>query len=325
TIYLGGGTPSLLGADGLVRTLDALLERFSPALGAEITVEANPDDVSLKAARAWRAAGVNRVSIGAQSFDDESLAWMHRTHTSDQIAMAVEHARAGGIGNVSLDLIFALPESLHRCWELDLQRAVELSPDHLSVYGLTVESQTPLGKWRARGEVAEASDETYETEFLTAHAALTAFGYSHYEVSNYARAGQVARHNSSYWERKPYLGLGPAAHGFDGDVRRWNLAPYVAWQRQCRQAFDPMGGQEVIDGANRVAEIVYLGLRTSSGLPCTWLSPNRVELWKAAGWASVDAGRLRLTPEGWLRLDSLALDLTSEARCDTLTYDATTA
>jgi oxygen-independent coproporphyrinogen-3 oxidase len=311
TLYLGGGTPSLLGAEGVRRLVEVLGKRVVLAPGAEVTMEANPDDVSATAVDAWRRAGIDRLSIGAQSFDPGVLAWMHRTHAADQIAAAVRAAREGGIDDVSLDLIFALPESLGRDWRRDVERALELRPTHISLYGLTVEPATPLGRWRDRGDVAEAPEERYEEEFLTAHEMLTSAGFEHYEVSNYALARHRARHNSSYWRRVPYAGIGPAAHSFDGVHRRWNIAAYAAWERALREGRDPLGGEEVLDREAENAERIYLGLRTVEGMALEPELARHVQPWENAGWALRTEARLRLTPTGWLRLDALAASLTT--------------
>ena len=310
TLYFGGGTPSRLGA-GLADAVDALLRHASLAPGAEVTAEANPEDVTRDALRAWMAAGINRLSLGAQSFDDAALAWMHRVHPAEQIRSAVTAARDAGISNLSIDLIFALPAVLDRSWERDLDQALALEPPHVSLYGLTVEPQTPLGRWVERGSVTEAVEERYEAEFLRAHERLTAAGYEHYEVWNYARPGYRSRHNSSYWQGVSYTGLGPSAHEFDGTARRWNVAPYVDWVRRVCAGTDPLDGRELLTSANRTAETVYLGLRTSDGLALCADEHDMVAPWVAAGWAEVVAGRLQLTSSGWLRLDSLAASLTA--------------
>ena len=310
TLYLGGGTPSRLGARGIASLMDALRARLKIASDAEVTIEANPDDVSLDAARAWRDAGINRLSLGAQSFDPRALAWMHRIHTSEQISEAVRAVRVSGIDNVSIDLIFALPPTLGRDWRDDLERAVALEPTHVSLYGLTVHERTPLARWRDRGDVAEAPDETYADEFLLAHEVLTGAGFEHYEVSSYARAGARSRHNASYWSGVPWAGLGPAAHEFDGLRRRWNVGPYAQWERLVRAGRDPREGEEVLSPENRDAERVYLGLRTSAGLTVSDSERAQALSWVTAGWASLNGDVLRLTPEGWLRLDALAASLT---------------
>jgi oxygen-independent coproporphyrinogen-3 oxidase len=317
TVYLGGGTPSKLGADGVPQLLEAIRARFAIASDAEVTIEANPEDVSAATVRTWRDAGVNRVSLGAQSFDDTVLTWMHRTHDAPQISRAAHAVRDGGIGNVSLDLIFALPEALRRDWIRDLETAIALEPQHVSLYGLTIEPATPIGRWTARGEMSEAPDDRWATEFLTAHDLLSRAGYTHYEVSNYAREGSRARHNSAYWTDRPYIGVGPSAHGFDGSVRRWNESAYARWLARVDAGADPVGGFETLTPEQRAAERVYLGLRSDAGLDIGDLEQEALRIvhqWVTAGWAQFaghDSRTLRLTVQGWMRLDALASALTS--------------
>jgi oxygen-independent coproporphyrinogen-3 oxidase len=310
TLYLGGGTPSLLGGEGVARLMDVVRARFTIADGAEITIEANPDDVTPDAARAWRAAGVNRISLGAQSFDQNVLEWMHRTHTPQQTERAVDIARGAGIDDLSIDLIFALPSSLRRDWERDISHVLSLAPQHLSFYGLTMEEGTPLGRWHARGDVAEAPEESYEREFLAAHQRLTAGGFNHYEVSNYAQPGARARHNSSYWRRVPYLGIGPSAHSFDGERRWWNIPAYAEWSRVVLAEGEPIEDSEIIRPSSAAAERIYLGLRTVDGLQATPAELAAARPWVSEGWAVACGERLSLTPSGWLRLDALASHLT---------------
>jgi len=313
TLYLGGGTPSKLGSDGVGRLLDRL--RSVPGLtvagDAEVTMEANPEDVTPEAAAAWRAAGINRLSMGVQSFNAVALAWMHRTHDADAASRAITAAREAGIDNVSIDLIFALPPDLGRSWETDLLKALALQPDHISLYGLTVEPHTPLGRWTARGEVTEAPEEQYAVEYLLAHKTLVAAGFDHYEVSNFAKASKSSRHNSSYWQRSPYIGAGPSAHSFDGSVRRWNEREYEPWRQKVAAAADPLGGSETLTESNAIAEDVYLGLRTMNGLAVTEVDAGMMVEWEKSAWAGLRKDRGRLTAEGWLRLDSLAAALTA--------------
>jgi oxygen-independent coproporphyrinogen-3 oxidase len=311
TLYFGGGTPSRLGGAGVARLMDAIRERLTIEPGAEVTLEANPEDVTSDAAREWRAAGVNRLSIGAQSFDDAVLGWMHRVHDAAAIRAAVEGAREAGFDDVSVDLIFALPDEVGRSWERDLASALALEPTHISLYGLTTEHATPLGRWRDRGLVTEAADERYEREYLYAHETLGAAGFEHYEVSNFARRGYRARHNSTYWTGAEYAGLGPGAHELRHGRRRWNVDAYVEWERRLAQLRDPVGGEESLDQENLAAEDVYLGLRTSNGLRLTGAELVRARPWVDSGWGALrDESHLVLTPLGWLRLDSLAADLT---------------
>ena len=311
TIYLGGGTPSLLGPEGVRQVIDLVSRRFRPSATAEITIEANPDDVSLASVAAWRAAGVNRVSLGVQSFRANALEWMHRTHSVDQVAVAAAALADGGMENWSLDLIFALPESLQRDWASDIEQAIALGPPHISLYGLTVESHTPIARWRDRGATVEGSEDVYEAEYLYADQSLTAAGYQHYEVSNFGKPGRSSRHNRSYWTGASYVGLGPAAHGYDGATRRWNEREYAAWLRRVNSGLDPIGGAESLTPENRTAEEVYLGLRTSDGLALRANELGIVGPWVDAGWATVESDTLRLTARGWLRLDALAASLTT--------------
>jgi len=312
TVYLGGGTPSRLGAAGI----SALARLLRAGRGlAEFTLEANPEDVTPERVRAWVGAGVNRLSLGAQSFEDRVLAWMHRTHDAARIAEAVRTARRGGIANLSLDLIFALPAAQQRDWGRDLDCAIALEPDHVSLYGLTVEPGTPLFRQVQRGDAVGAPEERYEEEYLLAHERLGAAGYVFYEVSNAARAGREAVHNGAYWRLEPYLGLGPAAHSFDGLARWWNEPTYVGWRRRLEAGVSPVAGHEILNDHQRQLEEVYLGLRTRIGValpePCPDKLRSAVDQWVGAGWAVLEDAsappcvRVRLTPRGWLRLDEL--------------------
>lgn len=311
TLYFGGGTPSHLGADGVRALLDMLRTRFTWTPAAEVTLEANPEDVTPQAVRAWREAGITRVSLGAQSFDAAVLRWMHRLHDADTIERAITAIGAGGFTSWSFDLIFAVPPALGRDWRADLARALAVRPPHLSLYGLTVEQGTPLGRWVDRGEATPADEERWADEYLAAHEAATAAGYDHYEVSNFAQPGHHAVHNRAYWRGVPYLGLGPSAHGFDGERRRWNVAAFAAWLDAVRAGRDPVAGDERLDAEARLTETVYLGLRTTGGLVLEPGDERVVAPWIAAGWARREPdGRLVCTAKGWQRLDALAATLT---------------
>ena len=305
TIYLGGGTPSCLAPEQLARLLRRLQADRPLRPGAEVTLEANPEDVTPEVAEAWVVAGVNRVSLGVQSFDPGVLAWMHRTHTAEQVPAAVAALRGAGIPNLTLDLIYALPEELQRDWTADLDRALALEPDHLSLYGLTVESGTPLGRWVDRGTTVTPPEERYAAEFLLAHARLTGAGFRHYEVSNYARPGREAVHNAAYWRRAPYLGLGPSAHSAVGPRRWWNLRDWAAWDAALADGISTIGGEEALEPDSVRVEELYLGLRTDAGLAAARLPAGLAARWRAEGWAEVEGSRVRLTAEGWLRLDAL--------------------
>jgi oxygen-independent coproporphyrinogen-3 oxidase len=309
TVYLGGGTPSRLGAQGIRDVIDLVREHAALSDDCEVTIEANPEDINAADAAAWREAGVNRISLGVQSFDDAVLEWMHRSHTGAGAIEAVSVLRAAGIENISIDLIFALPDSLMRSWSEDLAKAIALNPPHISVYGLTVEPKTPLARWVSAGSIRPGEEEPYADEFLEADARLSAAGYSHYEVSNYARDGMVSRHNSAYWSGAEYLGVGPSAHSLIAGERRWNVRAYEEWKTRVLSGQSALEGAEKLTDEARDLESIYLGLRTSRGFRTPATQSERVRRWVEAGWGSVVGDTILLNASGWLRLDALAADL----------------
>ena len=313
TVYLGGGTPSLLPPSAVAALIAAVATPLAPDV--EITLEANPEDVTPESARAWRDAGVNRVSLGAQSFDDRVLEWMHRPHDAARIPAAVDTLRSAGIENLSLDLIFALPAELNRDWTRDLDRLCELQPAHCSLYGLTIEPRTPLERWIARGATSAPDDARYAAEYLAAHERLGRAGLEFYEVSNAARDGRLSRHNSAYWSGASYVGVGPAAHSFDGRTRRWNIGAWEAYRRAVADGRSPVESEEVLAPDQQALERLYLGLRTVGGVTLSVPDRLRPSLsdWSAAGWVVTDGDRLRCTPQGWLRLDGIVARLAGHA------------
>ena len=316
TLYVGGGTPSLLAADAMA----ALAQRIAPYAvlqpGAEWTCEANPESFTPELGRAWRCAGVNRISLGVQSFDLRVLRWMGRLHGPDGPARAVLAARASGIHDVSVDLIFALPERLERSWEADLEHALALEPEHISLYGLTAESGAPLGRRVLEGRERMPDDERYADEYLLADERLVAAGYEHYEVSNFARPGYRSRHNPVYWTGAPYAALGPGAHAFYPPLRRWNLRGWDTYRGSLHNQELPVEDEEVVDAESAALERIWLGLRTCDGVSLVTSNAAQRELaaeWAQRGWAALQDGAVRLTPEGWLLLDRLAVEY-AEAR-----------
>jgi oxygen-independent coproporphyrinogen III oxidase len=321
TLYVGGGTPSLLGADAM----DALARVLGPerlrAPGLEWTAEANPESFTPEVAAEWRAAGVSRLSLGVQSFHEPTLAWMGRMHGGEGARRAVATARAAGLTDLSIDLIFALPDGheggpVPRSWDADLDQALALSPPHVSLYGLTVEAGTPLARSVAEGRVRVASEERYREEYLRAVERLRGAGYVHYEVSNFALPGHDSRHNRVYWEGGAYLGLGNGAHSFSDPLRRWNVRDWEDYARRAGAGMLAVAEEETVVGEARRLERTWLGLRTDRGLPWTELGAEALALvggWMRSGWAWREAGadgdRLRLTAEGWLLLDRLAVEL----------------
>jgi oxygen-independent coproporphyrinogen-3 oxidase len=311
TVYLGGGTPSRLGGKGIHEILTLVREFAELSDGAEVTMEVNPEDVSAESAAAWLNAGINRFSLGVQTFDPLILRWMHRVHSVDQSTDAFNKLRQAGATNISIDMIFALPDILRRDWRADLEQALALNPEHVSLYGLTVETGTPLQRWVDRGTAVPTGDDSYSQEFLEAHEILTSHGFEHYEVSNFAKPGFRSLHNSSYWTGAAYEAAGPSAHRYDGIAREWNIRHYAAWVDATRAGEIPTEGREELSAEDRSTERAYLGLRTDAGLALSEVNDDAtIQAWCKAGWAHVTDERIRLTAEGWLRLDSLAADLT---------------
>jgi oxygen-independent coproporphyrinogen III oxidase len=312
TIYIGGGTPSLLGPGGMaaVRELLARHARWHDD-GVEWTAEANPESFTPETAAAWRAAGVTRVSLGAQTFHEPALRWMGRLHGVEGPGRAVAAARAAGIAAVSVDLIFGLPAGLGRDWVADLERALALEPDHVSLYGLTAEAATPLGRWVAEGRERLADEEQYAAEYLKAVELLCAAGFRHYEVSNFARPGAESRHNGAYWTGEPYLGIGPGAHSFLPPERRWNERDWRRYRMLLEAGMPAEAGRETLDAAAARLERAWLGLRTADGVAVPAAVRVLVAAWRERGWAEPagDRDRVRLTAAGWLLLDRLAVDL----------------
>ena len=314
TLFVGGGTPSFLGPaamDGLAGVLgrDRLTE---PSL--EWTVEANPDSFTAEIARAWGQAGVNRISLGAQTFHDPTLRWMGRLHSGGESERAVNRAREAGIENISLDLIFGLPEGVQRDWNRDLDSALALEVPHLSLYGLSIEKGTPLAKSVEEGHVSPASEDRYGEEFLLASHRLVESGYRQYELSNFALSGFEARHNLVYWNQTPYLGLGPSAHSYRHPRRRWNLKQWDAYEDALRGGRPAAEGGELLGVGDVRLERIWLGLRSQRGVRASTLNNEARALvgsWALRGWAVLSGDGVRLTPDGWLMLDSLAVELDS--------------
>ncbi|WP_418991698.1 radical SAM family heme chaperone HemW [Alistipes sp.] len=261
TRYFGGGTPSLLAPAQIRALLDHAGELFDCSSVAETTLEANPDDLTPAYLDTLLAAGIDRLSIGVQSFDDACLLWMNRRHTAAEAVEAVRNARRAGFGNITVDLIFGVPgfggDSLRRT----LCQTLELGVQHISAYHLTVEPRTTLGRRAARGEFAPVDEAVSEEEFLTVHRTLTGAGFEHYEVSNYALPGFRARHNAAYWHGASYLGLGPAAHSYDGGrVRSWNVASLEQYLAGAPAE------TETLSDRDRFNEYLMTRLRTAEGV-----------------------------------------------------------
>ena len=320
TLYLGGGTPSQLPLPLLSTLMSGLNEVFDLGGVEECTVEANPDDVTPSWCAALRRLGVNRVSMGVQSFEDDILRLIGRRHTVRQAVEAVSRLRDAGIANISIDLIFGLPSQTLASWTESVHRAIDLHPQHISAYGLTYEEGTRLWWQRERGEVTEVPEEQCLEMYRILVEELKAAGYEHYEISNFALPGYYSRHNSSYWDGTSYLGLGAAAHSYDGEVRRYNpcdLQAYIS----CISAGSPAYEQEQLEWWQRYDERVMLGLRTAHGVDVARLREDFGEdAWNhftSEARHLIDAGHLRLTEDdryiltsdGIMLSDSIIRDL----------------
>ncbi len=295
TVYIGGGTPSVLETEDLIR----LAERLPFRTAREVTLECNPGDITAEKAHAWREMGINRLSIGIQSFDDRMLQRIGRRHTAAQAVDAVHTAQTAGFDNISIDLIYGLPTLPNEdgivLLNKDIDTALPLGIQHLSAYCLSYEEGTALTRMLQQGKITETNEDTENRMFDLLSERLQAAGYQHYEVSNYALAGYRSQHNSSYWNNTPYLGLGAAAHSYDGSQRWWNTADMEEYIQHAL-AHSLVREKERLTEDNRYDEAVMLGLRTSEGIPYSLLrSP-------AAAAPYIERGLLQLTQEPQPRL-----------------------
>ena len=276
TIYLGGGTPSQLTIPQLeqlflyinkVYPLPSIQGRYS-----EVTIECNPDDVTAEYASALPQLGINRVSMGAQTFNDQRLRFLNRRHTSAQVPQAVERLRQAGIANISIDLMYGFPQESLADWEQDIDDALALGVEHISAYCLMYEEGTPLYRQLQQGLIHEVDEETERLMYELLMDKLSAAGYEHYEISNFAKPGYRSRHNSSYWNDVPYIGLGAAAHSYDGQRRSWNVADLKEYIRRVENGESPVEDSELIEGWTRYNDRLTVALRTCEGLDLTTLT-----------------------------------------------------
>lgn len=290
TIYIGGGTPSTLSTQLLDRLIACL-----PTDTEEFTMECNPDDITPEFAKWLASSGVNRVSMGAQTFDDNRLKWLNRRHRSHQVDNAVRMLRSNGITNISIDLMFGFPGETIEDWIHDIEHAIGLHPEHISAYSLMYEESTPLYRMLERGEIDEIDEELSAQMYDTLVDRLTATGYEHYEISNFALPSYRSRHNSSYWRQVPYLGLGAAAHSFDGKQRWSNIADVREYINSIDNDILPRE-VENIDRRTRYNDIVTTATRTREGICLAWLDKEEQEYLMQQAKAHLRNGNMLLTP-----------------------------
>lgn len=311
TIFFGGGTPTFLAQDQLLRILEAVMEAHPPVEGCEITSESNPGTADAEKYQAMRQAGFNRLSLGAQSFLDEDLIRLERVHKAGEIGRAVELAREAGFENLNLDLMFALPRQTRAAWKRNLDRALELNPDHISLYCLTIEPNTTFYKKQLRGRLHLPDDEDQVAMYEHCLDRVEAHGYLQYEISNFAKPGFECRHNLCYWRGEDYAGYGPGAVGCTGPkrVRYTNLKHP---ERYCAavEASEPLAFEsDVINETTARTERIMLGLRLNSGLPDAEIDETAMARMVERGWLERSNGRIRLTRAGRHFCTEVALEL----------------
>jgi oxygen-independent coproporphyrinogen-3 oxidase len=311
TIFFGGGTPSLLSVSQITRLLDACFSAFTVDQDAEITLEANPGTLSQQQLAGLREAGINRLSMGAQSFDDRLLKILGRIHTSDEITQAVQYARAAGFSSINLDLMFGLPEQSMQHWRETLDRALDLHPDHLSLYSLIVEEGTPFYSWANEGQITPGDEDLCADMYEYADELLQKVGYVNYEISNWALPGQQSRHNLTYWQNLPYIGMGAGAYSSFADRRFSNEREPLEYIKRLKKQQIPEIESETIGREQAMAETAFLALRTAMGLhlptfeqrfaqPFTQFVGDRLRIVEEAGLLEHEDDWLRLSKRGRL-------------------------
>jgi oxygen-independent coproporphyrinogen-3 oxidase len=325
TIYFGGGTPSLLPPATVGHILDRLHRNFHISSTAEVTLEANPGTVDFQKLRKLRQIGINRLSVGIQSFHDGELKFLTRIHTSEEGKQCIRMAQKAGFDNVSLDLICGLPGQRLSTWGENLAVAVAFLPQHISAYSLIVEEGTPLACMVERDEVRPVGEETESEMYLFTMEYLAAQGYEHYEVSNYAKPDYCSRHNSLYWNHDSYLGFGPSAHSFwlsaplPRPMRWWNVASVGGYCEVLSRNQRPIGGKECLEREDLLIEEIFLGLRSGGinvhqlqkeyGIDLFQRYPQKLTRFLQENLLTFDRKMIRLTDKGFLFCDGIALEL----------------
>ncbi len=319
TIYLGGGTPSLLSQNELELIFNTIFKHFSVKPNAEITLEANPDDLTDDKIQILTHSPVNRLSIGIQSFSDLHLQFMNRLHTAQEAERCVKKSQDLGFKNISIDLIYGVPSTDHAAWENDLQKATHLKTQHISAYCLTIESQTAFGNWLKKGKIKPIDEEFAAIQFEMLIKELGEAGFEHYEISNFALPDFYSRHNSNYWKQQPYLGVGPSAHSYNGKSRQWNIANNIVFAESLRKGEIPSTKEE-LSAVDRFNEYLLTGLRTKWGVNLENLTANTgidflnknhlvFERFLQQNLLSLENNILKITDKGKLIADKITSDL----------------
>lgn len=319
TIYFGGGTPSVLSADEIQILIDEITSRFEVSADAEITLEANPDDLNAQKVRELRQTPVNRFSIGAQSFFDEDLQWMNRAHNSKEAESSVKRVQDAGFENITIDLIYGFPLLTDIKWNQNIQTLIDFQVPHISSYSMTVEPKTALASFIKKGKEQVMNESQSSAQFLTLIGRLTEAGFEHYEISNFAKPGMHSKHNSNYWEGVNYLGIGPSAHSFNGESRQWNIANNHHYMQEIQQGKIP-AETEYLTIENRINEYIMTSLRTSKGLNINLIAERfgtdysesirkEIEKFSDKNWLEINDQKISLSLEGKLFADHIASEL----------------
>ncbi len=319
TIYFGGGTPSLLSADELQILIGAITDLYEVSPTAEITLEANPDDLNPQKVREFRQTLINRFSIGIQSFFEEDLKWMNRAHTAREAHSSIKRVQDAGFENITADLIYGFPLLSNPKWEHNIQQLIELHIPHISSYSMTVEPATALSSFIKKGEQKPMDEGQSTAQFLILMEQLIEAGFEHYEISNFAKPGLYSKHNSNYWEGVSYLGIGPSAHSFNGESRQWNISNNSNYIDQIGLKKIP-AEMEVLSTENRINEYIMTSLRTSKGMSLQKITErfgsdysnevrNGLEPFADKNWINLNDQIVTLTTDGKLFADHIASEL----------------
>ncbi|MDX2360621.1 MAG: radical SAM family heme chaperone HemW [Crocinitomicaceae bacterium] len=317
TIYFGGGTPSLLSSEELQFILDTIKSNFKVVKDAEITLEANPDDINDESLETWKANGINRLSIGLQSFREKDLKWMNRAHTVEESLNCVALAQAHGFDNLTVDLIYGLPDLSMQEWENHVQKVIEMNVPHISAYCLTVEPKTALNSWVKKGIIKTGSEDDQSDQFIRLLDIMEENGYVQYEISNYCKVNFHSKHNSNYWKGEWYLGIGPSAHSYNGSERTWNIANNQTYMNNLENEIE-FFETETLSEIDKFNETILIGLRTITGVNLKNLNEEyrssnefimNCERFQSKAWMLRIGDTLTLTKEGKLRADYIASEL----------------
>ncbi|MDX1904157.1 MAG: radical SAM family heme chaperone HemW [Thermonemataceae bacterium] len=319
SIYFGGGTPSLLSQKNLEQIFEQISHFFTWDTQTEITLEANPDDLKISKLRELQKIGINRLSIGIQSFNEKNLQFLHRVHSSTEAEICVKNAQDIGLENISIDLIYAIAASSHQIWEDDLKKALELNVSHISAYSLTIEPQTVFGNWLKKDKIKPIDESFAAEQFEILIHTLQKAGYEHYEISNFAKNKQYAQHNTNYWLGKEYLGLGASAHSYDTFSRQYNVANNAKYIAHIQQGIVP-AEKEKLSWKDKLNEYILTSLRTQWGTEKQKITEiSEVDFWQLQKdilknyqekkWLLLEENKLLLSKEGKFFADQIAADL----------------